>query len=107
MCGLEVPEIVDSDLYLSYVIGTVEARSLLTRRERHIRCNPAQAQFIVDERFPPVICEGAFGKQSLDPTYVAQQEELITRGWQRLQELRDLGLPISEYPLPDVRKAPK
>jgi hypothetical protein len=24
---------------------------------------------------------------------------LITRGWRRLQEVRELGLPISQYPL--------
>lgn len=94
----------DSDLYLSYVIGTVESRALLTRRERHIRCNPAQAQFIVDERFPAVVCDGAFGKQNLDPEYVAQQEELITRGWRRLQDLPGLGLAIPEYPLPEIRE---
>ena len=27
----------------------------------------------------------------------------MTRGWRRLQELPGLGLPIIEYPLPEVR----
>jgi hypothetical protein len=26
----------------------------------------------------------------------------VTRGWQRLQELPALGLPLTEYPLPEV-----
>lgn len=104
VCGKEVPEIVDSDLYLSFILGLVEARALLSHPERHIRCNPVQAQFIVDERFPPVIAEGAFDKRSLDPGYVRSQEELVTRGWRRLQEVGSLGIPISEYPLPEVRK---
>ena len=104
VCGGEVAEMTDSDLYLSYIIGVVDGRALLARKERHIRCNPAQAQFIVDERFPPVVCEGAFAKQNLDAAYVASQEELITRGWRRLQELPGQRLPISEYPLEEVRE---
>src|SRR5260221_9562717 len=63
VCGEEVAEIVDSDLYLTFILGRVEARALLARPERHIRCNPVQAQFIVDERFPPMNAEGAFDKR--------------------------------------------
>ena len=103
VCGDEVAEIPDSDLYLSYIVGLVESKSLLARPERHIRCNPVQAQFIVDENFPPVTVEGPFGKRSLDPRYVAAQEDLLTRGWRRLQEVASLGIAISEYPLPEVR----
>jgi hypothetical protein len=104
VCGEEVPEIVDSDLYLSFILGLVESRALLSRPERHIRCNPVQAQFIVDARFPPIFCEGDFDKRRLDPEYVRAQEELVTRGWQRLQEVGGLRIPISEYPLPEVRQ---
>lgn len=103
VCGDEVAEIPDSDLYLSYIVGLVESKSLLARPERHIRCNPVQAQFIVDEKFPPVTVEGPFDKRSLDPQYVAAQEDLLTRGWRRLQEVASLGIAISEYPLPEVR----
>ena len=60
VCGDEVAEIVDSDLYLSFVVGLVEPQALLARPERHIRCNPVQAQFIVDAGFPPVAVEGPF-----------------------------------------------
>ncbi|MFN0054486.1 MAG: hypothetical protein ACKV0T_20100 [Planctomycetales bacterium] len=104
VCGDEVAEIVDSDLYLSYVIGLVEPRELSSRPERHIRCNPVQAQFIVDERFPPVAVTGPFDKRLLDPASVASQERLVTRGWQRLQEIAGQSLPLAEYPLPEVRE---
>jgi hypothetical protein len=103
VCGADVEQIIDSDLYLRYVMGEVAPERLLATRERHIRCNPATAQYIVDPRFPPVKCEGPFGKEQLDPTYVAEQESRVTRAWRRLQELPTLGLPITEYPLPEVR----
>jgi hypothetical protein len=104
VCGGDVADISQSDLYLRFVLGQLEARQLLTAAERHIRCNPVQAQFIVDERFEPVAVEGPFDKRKLDPSLVRTQEELVTRGWRRLQELRELGLPISQYPLPEFRQ---
>jgi hypothetical protein len=104
VCGDEVAEMFDSDLYLSYVIGLIEPRALLAHPERHIRCNPVQAQFIVDEEFPPLAVEGAFDKRRLDPEYVRAQEDLVTRGWRRLQELPGQSLPLIEYPLPEVRE---
>jgi hypothetical protein len=102
VCGKDVEAITESDLYLRYVLGEVSPLQLPTQRERHIRCNPALAQFIVDPAFPPVACAGAFAKEYLDPQYVAQQNELVTRAWQRLQEIPSLGLPITEYPLAHV-----
>jgi hypothetical protein len=102
VCGTDVEEITDSDLYLRYILGEVSPLALPTLRERHIRCNPAMAQYIVDADFAPVRCEGAFAKEFLDPAYVAEQEKRITRGWRRLQEIPHLGLPITEYPLPEV-----
>lgn len=102
VCGDEVEEINDSDLYLRYVIGEIDARALLSAPERHIRCNPVQAQFIVDPDFAPVAVEGPFAKAQLDAEDVRRREDLTTRGWRRLQELKQLGLPVSEYPLPDV-----
>ena len=62
VCGLEVEDITDSDLYLRYVTGEVPARELMTARERHLRCNPTLSQFIVDENFAPLIVPGPFGK---------------------------------------------
>ena len=104
-CGGEVAEIVDSDLYLRYVLGEVPTQALHVSRERHIRCNPAIAQFIVDADFEPVSCDGPFAKCNLDSASVAETEERVTRAWRRLQQLPGLGLPITEYPLPEVRQA--
>ena len=62
-----------------------------------------QAQFIIDERFAPVVVEGPFDKRLQDPVAVREQEERVTRGWRRLQEVAGYGIPITEYPLPEVR----
>ena len=99
VCGDEVEDITDSDLYLRFVIGEIEARHLMTAPERHLRCNPVLAQFIVDPGFEPVQVEGPFDKRLLSPAETAAREEFTTRGWRRLQEVRELGLPISDYPL--------
>lgn len=104
VCGRDVADMVDSDLYLRYVIGRLDPERLHIERERHIRCNPALAQFIVDPAFdPPIVAESPFSKNELDAQYVAEQETLVTRGWRRLQELTGLeGLSLLEYPLPEV-----
>ena len=104
ICGQEVAEMSDSDLYLRYILGEVTLEQLHQSSERHIRCNPTAAQFIVDPAFAPVRCEGPFSKDFLDPAFVAQQEELVTRAWRRLQELPGLGLPLADYPLPEIRQ---
>jgi hypothetical protein len=106
VCGQDVAEITDSDLYLRYVLGDVPPERLHLLPERHIRCNPPAAQFIVDPAFAPVRCEGAFAKENLDPAFVAAEEARVTRGWRRLQEIPTLGLEtIQEYPLPEVIRA--
>jgi hypothetical protein len=105
VCGQEVAEITESDLYLRYVLGEVPPEVLHRLPERHLRCNPVLAQFIADPSFPAVRCEGPFAKESLDPAHVAQEEARVTRGWRRLQELPTLGLTIPEYPLPEVQEA--
>src|SRR5262245_44685408 len=105
VCGQDVAEITDSDLYLRYVIGMVDPEVLHTSRERHLRCHPELAQFIVDPDFPPVEAEGPFNKTQLDPAFVRERERLATRGWRRLKEVVQLGLPIIEYPLPEVMEA--
>src|SRR5688572_5310479 len=105
VCGGDVEHIYESDLYLRYVIGQVDPEVLHTTRERHIRCNPTLAQFIVDDDFAPVTAEGIFDKHLLDPAYVRQQESLVSRGYRRLKEIAGLDLPILDYPLPEVRAA--
>ncbi len=102
VCGLDVEAVIDSDLYLRYIMGEVSPLQLPRQRERHIRCNPATAQYIVDPAFDPVICEGMFAKAGLDADFVRAQEELVTRAWKRLQLIPTLGLTIPEYPLPEV-----
>ncbi len=103
ICGQDVAGITDSDLYLRYVIGQVDPETLHTSRERHLRCHPELAQFIVDSRFEPVQVTGDFDKRRLDPDFVATRVALVTRGWRRLQELAVADLPLHEYPLEEVR----
>ncbi len=102
VCGEEVEEITDSELYLRYVLGEVPPELLTHSQERHLRCNPAISQFIVDPGFPPVHCSTAFDKRQLDQDFVRDEEQRITRGWKRLQQLPTLGLPVTQYPLPEV-----
>jgi hypothetical protein len=103
VCGRDVEAITDSDLYLRYVLGEVSPLELPTQRERHIRCNPALAQFIVDDAFEPATCPSVFDKRQLDATFVREQEKRVSRAWRRLQEIPRLGVAIPEYPLPEVQ----
>jgi hypothetical protein len=48
------------------------------------------------------VVEGPFDKRQLDADYVREREQLITRGWKRLKEVGSSGVPIIEYPLPEV-----
>ncbi len=70
VCGRDVENLVDSDLYLRFVIGEVDPETLHTLPERHIRCNSTLAQFIVAEHFSPVEVRGDFDKRRLDPQFV-------------------------------------
>lgn len=103
VCGQDVADITDSDLYLRYVIGLIEPETLHTSRERHIRCNATLAQFIVDPDFEPVVVEGDFDKRRLDAAAVRERELLVTRGWRRLREIAGEELSIIDYPLPEVK----
>jgi hypothetical protein len=99
VCGLDVEDITQSDLYLRYVLGEVPLDRLHLQRECHVRCHPELAQFIVDPTFELVVCAGAFAKAHLDPRFVAEEEARVTRGWRRLQAIPTLGLTLAEYPL--------
>ena len=103
VCGKDVAAITESDLYLRFVIGMLDPEVLHTASERHIRCNPALAQFIVADDFEPVVVEGDFDKRRLDPEFVKLREELLLRGWRRLQEVVETEEAIVNYPLPEVR----
>ncbi len=104
VCGKDVATLSESDLYLRYVVGMLDPEVLHTTPERHIRCNPTLAQYIVSEDFESVKVEGHFDKHNLDAEFVEQQESLFTRGWKRLQEISDLEVAIIDYPLPEVCK---
>ena len=99
VCGEDVANLVDSDLYLRYIVGLLDPEVLHTTPERHIRCNPALAQFIVDDAFAPISVEGDFDKRKLDAAYRQQQEERVTLAWRRLQQVAKSDVPITEYPL--------
>lgn len=99
VCGRDVEAITESDLYLRYVLGEVPLETLHLLPERHIACNPALAQYIVDDGFTSIPFEGAFDKRMFDANYRREEEVRITKGWRRLQAIPKLGLSIPEYPL--------
>jgi hypothetical protein len=106
VCQKDVASIVESDLYLRYVLGQVDPEILHTSPERHISCNPLLAQFIDDPRFEPVHVTGEMGLENLDPDYVSSRRQLVTRAYQRLWELRDLpNTSILEFPLEEFRRS--
>ena len=103
VCGGDVENVTDSELYLRFVIGLIDPELLHATPEKHIRCNPTLAQFIVADDFEPVIVEGQFSKSNLDADYVREREQLVTRGWKRLKEIKGFGdVSILEFPLPEV-----
>lgn len=105
VCGEEVEGIIESELYLQYVIGWVDPEQLHLAPECHLRCNPVLAQFIEDERFqPPVVVEGPCGLASLDVSFVEDRKQLIQRGYARLWEIFNLedGISVTDYPLPEA-----
>lgn len=99
VCGIDVEAIVESDLYLAYVLGEVLLERLHLHPERHIACNPARAQYIAHPDFPPVACAGPFDRRALDAAFAAAEEARVTAGYRRLLALPTLGVPITEYPL--------
>ena len=102
VCGKDVENITQSDLYLRYVIGELDPELLHIKAERHIARNPVLAQFIVDDEFSPVTLDDDFGKQNLDSNFVRDRELLVTRGWRRLREVWHEDNSILDYPLDEV-----
>lgn len=99
VCGRDVETVLESDLYLRYILGEVPLEALHLQSERHIRCNPATAQYIIADDFPPVLCVGPFAKSMLDAEFVREEDARISRGWRRLAAIPTLGLSLAEYPL--------
>jgi|688.fasta_scaffold00697_20 hypothetical protein len=104
VCGSEVEELSDSELYLRYTVGWLDPERLHIAPERHLTCNPALAQFIDAEKFANIFASGDSDKRQLDPIFVAERTRLLTRGYQRLLEIQRASDPISitEYPLPEA-----
>jgi hypothetical protein len=97
VCGRDVEAITDSGLYLRYILGEVPLEKLHLHPERHIRCDPELAQFIVDPTFATIKCDGPFGKSQLEEQYTREQEDRVTRAWRRLLQVPELGLAITDY----------
>jgi hypothetical protein len=106
VCGQDVTSIVDSDLYLRYVIGELDPEVLHTSPERHIRCNPVLAQFIEIDGFDPITVDNELSRTCLDDDYVQGRSKLVTRGYHRLREIAatEGDRDVTEYPLPEAIK---
>lgn len=108
VCSEEVEQITESALYLRYVIGELDPEVLHLAPESHLQCTPTLSQFIADERFQPTaIVPESFAISSLDPDFVAQRRELVSRGYRRLWEIRESRArlqAVKDYPLSEVIK---
>ena len=104
VCGRDVARLIDSDLYLRYVIGELDPEVLHTSPERHLRCNPVLAQFIEHDDFEPVVVEGELSREQLDPDFVRRRVALVTRGFERLLEIAgsESDRDVTAYPLPEA-----
>lgn len=98
VCGSDVESILDSALYLRYVLGEIPLEQLHLHPESHIRCNRELAQYIIDDAFLPVECEGFFDKRQLDPEFVAAEEARVTAAWRQLQAIPTAGVHLIDYP---------
>lgn len=103
VCGLAVDNLTESELYLRFVVGEVGLDVLDRARDCHLQCNPALAQFIDDPRISSdlVVPEG-LQKSTLDPDFVAIRTEQLTRGYERLWEIRaerHKYRSVKDYPL--------
>lgn len=104
VCGRDVEHILDSDLYLRFVIGELDPERLHNSSERHLRCNPTLSQFIEHPQFEALQAPGPFDKRNLDAQFVADRQDLVSRGYERLQRIAagELGEDLTAYPLPEV-----
>jgi len=104
VCGNEVEDLIDSELYLRYTVGWLDPEKLHIAPERHLLCNPTLAQFIDDARFQNLSVPLESDKERLDPAFVAQRTSLLTLGYRRLLEIHQSAeaISITEYPLPEA-----
>jgi hypothetical protein len=105
VCGNDVTSVVESDLYLRFVIGELDPELLHTASERHLRCNPVLSQFIVHDQFESIEASGLFNKRNLDSAFVAERTKLVSRGFARLLEIAATDYSqrdVTQYPLDEV-----
>lgn len=105
VCGRDVENLRDSGLYLQFILGWIDPETLHTRREVHIACLPALAQFIDDSGYPrPQTIPTEFDRESLDPQFVLERSQQVTRAYHRLRELDNMSErpAVIEYLLPEV-----
>lgn len=103
VCGEPVPNMLDSALYVRYVLREVPLHELFTQRERHLQCDPELAQYIVHEKFATPEANGSACKFQLSPADRQSRETEVTAAWLRLREVIQQRVPITEYPLPCSR----
>lgn len=104
VCGEAVEDMAESALYLQFIVGWIDPETLHTRRECHLRCQPTLSQFINDPLFQDIQVTGEFSRQELDPAFVKERSDLLTRGYQRLVEVarKRRGMTVTDYPLPEA-----
>lgn len=106
VCGRQVETLADSWLYVRFACGEVGAADLPASKDRHLRCAPELAQYVVDPAFAPLVDDRPeTDKRRRDPEEVRARERLLTRAWRRLAGAEGKGWPIEEYVLPEVRMA--
>lgn len=105
VCGKDVENLRDSGLYLQFILGWIDPETLHTRREIHIDCLPALAQFIDDPAYssPPSV-PSDFDRHNLDAQFVRERTEQVSRAYRRLRELDSMAQrpAVIEYLLPEV-----
>ncbi len=101
VCGEPVKNIIESSLYLRYVLGEVEIHQLFSAPERHLKCDPDLARFIVHEKFESPDITQQEDEIDIDKKEQMEKQKRVTAGWIRLREVVQLGIPITEYPLPE------
>lgn len=100
MCGEYVPDVLNSELYLRFVLGEADFEQLYSTPDAHIVCVPAIAQYIVHDDFDPVVeTDPDMDKRNREQEWVIQREQRVTAAWLRLQSIPELGIDIHEYPL--------
>ena len=89
VCGADVEDLTGSDLYLRYVLGEVDPERLHRLPERHVRCNPALAQYMSSAFRAGAVRR--FLRQGSARRGVGGRggDTGDGRGWRRLQNCRD------------------